>query len=627
MNYKIKAILIVVLCHVSFTLQADDYSTKSRKAIALYEKARISYSSTERETLLNKAIKRDKKFVEAYWALAQQVMRKKDYKQAIEILSKINTPKFPYRAQTQYMIAELNFLQGEYESAIDMAESITESSFIAQKTQLLIKYLNAQELKNNPVPFDPINLTTINTRFDDYFPSITADGSMISTTVLVEESQFVKQEDLYWSQKNGDTWQIARPLLPPINTPGNEGSQSFSSDGRYMFFVACDRKEGSGSCDIYYAIRSGDRWSTPINIGAPVNTAYWESNPVLSPTGDELFFVSNRPPSLGGKDIWRCDVTILENGFLKFSNPQNIGTPINTDKDDFAPFIHADNKTLYFASNGHHGLGLSDIFYSQRTSKNTWSEPKNIGYPINTHGEESGFVVNAAGDKAYFASDHVEEENKGLDIYEITLHQAARPDPMAFIVGRIYDAETQTNLDAYVEIFNTHTSEKIYESVSDKKLGTFTAYLPPTGYFGVNARRKGYLFYSDNIKSMNDSLIIALQPATPGSKIILHNLFFAFNSAEIQPQSEKEILYLFDFLQRNSKIRIEITGHTDNVGSEEYNQTLSLNRAQALFKALQDRGIAAERMNALGKGSKVPISSNSTEEGRANNRRVEVKIL
>jgi outer membrane protein OmpA-like peptidoglycan-associated protein len=450
---------------------------------------------------------------------------------------------------------------------------------------------------------------------------------MISTTVLVKEAQFENQEDLYWSQKNGDTWQIARPLLPPMNTGGNEGSQSFSSDGRYMFFVACDRKEGIGSCDIYYAIRSGDRWSMPISIGAPVNTAYWESNPALSPTGDELFFVSNRPPSQGGKDIWRCDVTILENGFLKFSNAQNVGTPINTDKDDFAPFIHADNKTLYFASTGHNGLGLSDIFYARRTAKNTWSEPKNIGYPINTNGEESGFVVNAAGDKAYFASDHVEKDNKGLDIYEITLHQAARPEPMAFIVGRVYDATTLANLDAYVEIFNTNTSDKIYESVSDKKLGTFTAYLPPTGYFGINARRKGYLFYSNNIESMNDSLIIALQPATPGSKMILHNLFFAFNSAEIQPQSEKEILYLFDFLQRNPKIRIEITGHTDNVGSEEYNQTLSLNRARALFKALQDRGIAADRMSAMGKGSKEPISSNNTEEGRANNRRVEVKIL
>ena len=627
MNYNLKFILLLVLCSASFTLQAQEYSTKSRKAISLFEQARITYSSTEREALLNKAIKKDKKFVEAYWALSQHVMRKNNYTKAIEILSIVNSPKFPYRAQTQYMIAELNFLKGDYKSAIAMAETITESSYIAQKTQLLIKYLNAQDLKDHPVPFDPTNLTTINTRFDDYFPSITADGSMISTTVLVKEAQFENQEDLYWSQKNGDTWQIARPLLPPMNTGGNEGSQSFSSDGRYMFFVACDRKEGVGSCDIYYAIRSGDRWSMPISIGAPVNTAYWESNPALSPTGDELFFVSNRPPSQGGKDIWRCDVTILENGFLKFSNAQNVGTPVNTDKDDFAPFIHADNKTLYFASTGHNGLGLSDIFYARRTAKNTWSEPKNIGYPINTNGEESGFVVNASGDKAYFASDHVEKDNKGLDIYEITLHQAARPDPMAFIVGRVYDAITLANLDANVEIFDTNTSDKIYESVSDKKLGTFTAYLPPTGYFGINARRKGYLFYSNNIESMNDSLIIALQPATPGSKMILHNLFFAFNSAEIQPQSEKEILYLFDFLQRNPKIRIEITGHTDNVGSEEYNQTLSLNRARALFKALQDRGIAADRMSAMGKGSKEPISSNNTEEGRANNRRVEVKIL
>lgn len=627
MFYKLKVIATLLLCFIVMALSAQEYSTKSRKAILLYEKARISYSAIEREALLEKAIKKDKKFVEAYWALSHYFMRNNSYDKAIAILSKIDSPKFPYRAETQHQISDIYFLRGDYSKAISTAEAITESTFTKTKMELLIKYLNAQDLKEHPVPFDPINLTTINTRFDDYFPSITADGSLISTTVLVKEAQFENQEDLYWSQKNGDIWQIARPLLPPMNTGGNEGSQSFSSDGRYMFFVACNRKEGVGSCDIYYAIRSGDRWSMPISIGAPVNTAYWESNPSLSPTGDELFFVSNRPPSFGGKDIWRCDVSILDNGLLKFSNAQNLGTPVNTEKDDFAPFIHADNKTMYFSSNGHNGLGLSDIFYTRRSSQNNWSEPQNIGYPINTHGEESGFVVNAAGDKAYFASNQIDKNDNGLDIYEITLHEAARPDPMAFIAGRVLDGTTLQNLEAYVEIFNTNTSDKIYESISDKKLGTFTAYLPPTGYFGVNARRKGYLFYSNHIESMSDSLIIALQPATPGSKIILHNLFFAFNSADIQMQSEKEIRYLYDFLQRNPKLTIEISGHTDTIGTENYNQTLSLSRAQALLNRLQSKGISTDRMTAIGKGSKEPIAPNSTEDGRAKNRRVEVKIL
>lgn len=627
MFYKLKVIATLLLCFIVMALSAQEYSTKSRKAILLYEKARISYSAIEREALLEKAIKKDKKFVEAYWALSHYFMRNNSYDKAIAILSKIDSPKFPYRAETQHQISDIYFLRGDYSKAISTAEAITESTFTKTKMELLIKYLNAQDLKEHPVPFDPINLTTINTRFDDYFPSITADGSLISTTVLVKEAQFENQEDLYWSQKNGDIWQIARPLLPPMNTGGNEGSQSFSSDGRYMFFVACNRKEGVGSCDIYYAIRSGDRWSMPISIGAPVNTAYWESNPSLSPTGDKLFFVSNRPPSFGGKDIWRCDVSILDNGLLKFSNAQNLGTPVNTEKDDFAPFIHADNKTMYFSSNGHNGLGLSDIFYTRRSSQNNWSEPQNIGYPINTHGEESGFVVNAAGDKAYFASNQIDKNDNGLDIYEITLHEAARPDPMAFIAGRVLDGTTLQNLEAYVEIFNTNTSDKIYESISDKKLGTFTAYLPPTGYFGVNARRKGYLFYSNHIESMSDSLIIALQPATPGSKIILHNLFFAFNSADIQTQSEKEIRYLYDFLQRNPKLTIEISGHTDTIGTENYNQTLSLSRAQALLNRLQSKGISTDRMTAIGKGSKEPIAPNSTEDGRAKNRRVEVKIL
>lgn len=607
-------------------LAAQEYTTKSRKAIQWYEEARLSYNSTEKEALLLKAIQKDQNFVEAYWELASLFLQKENYDKAIEILQLANIPTIHYQSETQVQLAEIYFLHGDYDQAIITAESITGSHLIKQKTESLIKYRNAKELKDNPVSFIPKNLKTINTRFDDYFPSVTADGSMISTTVLVKESTGAYQEDLYWSQKNDDEWQLARPLMSTINTDGNEGSQSFSADGRYMFFVACDRKDGVGSCDIYYALRTGNQWGLPMCIGSPVNTPYWESNPVLSPAGNELFFSSNRPPSIGGKDIWHCDVTIQENGLLSFSNPRNLGRPINSVKDDFSPFIHADNKTLYFSSNGHNGLGKSDIFWSQRTEKK-WSEPQNIGYPINTSGEESGLVVDCLGEKAYFASNHVEENGQGLDIYEFTLHEKIRPNPMSFMVGRIFDAETSENLDAYVEIFDTKTSHKIYESFSDKKLGTFTAYLPPQGHFGLNVRRRGYLFYSNNIENSKDSLLIALQPAKPGSRIILHNLFFGFNAADIQQESEKEVNYLFDFLKRNTKLNIEIIGHTDNIGTENYNQKLSENRAQALATALIDKGIAPERIKALGKGSKEPISSNKTEEGRAENRRVEIKIL
>ncbi len=621
-----KILVIVIGLLLGVPLWAQHYSTKSKKAIEMFERARLSYSATERAELIQKAIDKDKNFVEAYWLQAQEALRRKESQRALQILAKIDNPKMARHSETQGMIAEILYLDGRYQAAIDKAETITDGGYARIKIEMLERFRNALALSQNPVPFDPVNLKAINTRFDDYFPSITADGQMISTTVLVEEADYYKQEDLYWSRKRNGVWQIARPLNMPMNTPQNEGSQSFSADGRYMFFVACDRKEGVGSCDIYYALRMGDTWSQPICIGAPVNTPYWESNPVLSPTGDELFFVSNRKPNIGGKDIWHCRVEMLDNGLLRFYDAENLGKPINTEKDDYAPFIHADNQTLYFASNGHYGLGRSDIFVARRTADG-WSEPQNIGYPINTNGDEAGFVVNAAGDKAYFSSDKVENNGQRLDIYEITLPENVRPKPMAFVAGRTFNAATGKNVDARIEIFDTNTSTKIYESLSDRRVGEFTAYLPPDGNFGINVRRQGYLFYSDNIASTADSLLIALQPAQVGSKIVLRNLFFAFNSAEIEAQSDKEIAHLVDFMRQNPKIRIEITGHTDNVGTENYNQQLSQARANALRQLLIERGVNANRMAAQGKGSTDPIAPNDTDEGRQANRRVEIKIV
>ena len=217
---------------------------------------------------------------------------------------------------------------------------------------------------------------------------------MISTTVLspkwMGDAPMQYQEDMYVSHWNGSKWSYSEPLPAPMNGYGNEGSQSFSADGRYMFFVQCTNRENIGSCDIWYSIRKGDKWSNPINLGEPANSRYWESNPVMSPTGDMIYFTSNRPEGLGGKDIWCVQVYIDDYGYLKTYNPQPLGKPINTDKDEFAPFIHADNHTLYFSSDGHKGLGGQDIFRSVHNDDGSWSTPENLGYPINTHGDESG---------------------------------------------------------------------------------------------------------------------------------------------------------------------------------------------------------------------------------------------
>ena len=281
---------------------------------------------------------------------------------------------------------------------------------------------------------------------------------------------------------------------------------------------------------------------------------------------------------------------------------------------------------MYFSSNGHKGMGGNDIFISKKDKSGKWSEPINIGYPINTHGNESGFVVNGKGDKAYFASNKIEKNDKKLEIYEIDLPQNLRPNPIKPKFGRVYDANTKKPLQTKIEIFDQTTSSKYFESISDKKNGTFSALLPEKGNFGLNIEMKGYLYYTVAIDNTNDSIIVALQPMTSGSSVKLDNLYFDYDSDVILKTSYAEIERLSKFLKKNLNVNIEIVGHTDNQGKADYNMKLSERRANALMNALIKKGIDPRRLSAKGMGSTQPIDTSNTPEGHAKNRRVEIIV-
>ncbi len=635
-TYLIIAMLTLVL-FASDTLSAQQsFSVNSKKAIELYKKARHTSNENDKIILLTEAINTKKKFVEAYWELSRVYARQNDINKAIAILDQIDDDKFAERTETQFVKAELYYITGNYQLAINQLKNIdliSQYNYRRRVPALKEKCEVALKLQQSPVDFHPVNMKKVNTIYDDYFPSITADGKMISTTVLLPVLNYNNkvirhQEDLHVSFLLEDgSWSYSEPLPAPVNSiEGNEGSQSFSADGRYMFFVRCgDHHDSFGSCDIYYAIRQGNRWSNPINLGEPANSRYWESNPVMSPTGDMIYFTTARPGGAGRRDIWTVQVKIDNNGLLLPYNAQPLSDSINTPNDEFAPFIHADNQTLYFASNGHDGLGNHDIFMSRRTD-NGWSSPVNLGYPINTHGDESGFVIDGTGTKAYFASDKIEDNGQGLDIYEFDLPQKVQPNPMTFNPGRVFDANTLKPLQARVEIFDQTTNKKYFESLSDKVLGDFTAVLPADGVYGLSVQKDNYLFYTTSIDNPGDSILIALQPIIQGSITRLQNLFFDTDSDKILESSSAEIHRLYEFLIKNSKIKIEIVGHTDNQGSDNYNLDLSNRRANALMQALIEKGINPNRMTAKGMGSTAPVATNDTEAGRAQNRRVEVVI-
>lgn len=636
-----KILLIIMILHCALgTVHSQQYSIKSKKAIKLYQEAKGAQYPSDKIVLLNLAIDKEPLFVEAYWELSKIYQLLDSTDAAILTLQAADQQPTAMLEETKIRLSKLYYSKGEYQLALDKLSEINNPYYRQQVALLKPDYEYAASLKANPIDFKPRNLTYVNTIHDDYFPSITADGLMISTTVLspkwMGDAPMQYQEDMYVSYWNGSKWSYSEPLPAPMNGYGNEGSQSFSADGRYMFFVQCTNRENVGSCDIWYSIRKGDKWSNPINLGEPANSRYWESNPVMSPTGDMIYFTSNRPNGLGGKDIWCVQVYIDDYGYLKTYNPQPLGKPINTDKDEFAPFIHADNHTLYFSSDGHKGLGGQDIFRSVRNDDGIWSTPENLGYPINTHGDESGFVINGLGNRAYFASDQLENNGKKLDIYEIDLPINLQPRTrMVYSPGRVYDIKTGKPLQARVEIFEGATNVRHFESISDAANGSFVAFLPENSQlatrnsqliFALSAQREGYLPYTMSITSPGDSILVGLTRIASGNSITLNNLYFDYDSDKILPNSYAEIQRLMLFLKQNKNIKIKIVGHTDNQGSNAYNLDLSRRRAEALMNALIQKGISADRLIAEGKGSTQPITTNDTEEGRAQNRRVEVII-
>jgi outer membrane protein OmpA-like peptidoglycan-associated protein len=396
----------------------------------------------------------------------------------------------------------------------------------------------------------------------------------------------------------------------------------------YLFFTGCNRPQGMGSCDIYISRREGKEWSKPFNIGAPVNTPGWESQPSLSADGRTLYFVSTRSGGVGGYDIWKSE---LKDGG-EWSAPINLGPTINTPYDEQSPFIHPDDQTLYFSSNGWPGLGNKDIFMSRKNNATgNWQTPLNLGYPINTFGEESSLTISSNGRTAFFASDQ-KGGFGGMDIYSFELPEKLRPNLVTFVKGQVFDKDSNEPLDGTIQIINLNTGKAVYDDVADLESGEFLATMVVGNTFALNVSKAGYLFYSENFslkdqKSNTPYLIkVPLQKITIGGMVTLNNVFFDTNKFDLLPESKVELQQLISFLQKNPKVAIEISGHTDNVGEDRKNMLLSENRAKAVYSYLIANKINASRLTYKGYGETRPAGENDTEEGRQRNRRTEFSI-
>ena len=488
------------------------------------------------------------------------------------ILSVSLFAQLPGNIQKAINKAETAMSQHQYETALPVLEKCYKKAqtnlhpFIQLKIDQCKFGIFAMQ---HPVNMTPVNLgENVNSEWEEYHPSLTGDSKeMLFTVRRPRNTETVckhckEEEDIYSSKQQNGIWQPRTKLEKPINTGYNEGAQCISPDGNYLFFTICNAEMGYGGCDIYWSKREKNGWTEPKNCGSKVNTRYWESQPSMAVDGKTIYFTSNRPGGYGGMDIWKTEM--LSEGV--FSEPVNLGEVINTPGDEISPFIHFDQKTLYFSSDGHLGMGGKDLFYAKMKPDKTWDTPVNLGYPINSYQDESGIFINAQGNVAYFASCR-EGGIGGWDIYCFELEETLRPEPILFTAENENNTE---NLSNFVEL---------------------------------------------------------LSNLAVGETFALPNFFFEFAQSNLMPDSYAELNRLLVFLMKNTTVKIEISGHTDDKGSTTYNQLLSMERAKTVYRYLIDNGIDFNRLSYKGYGKEKPVAPNDTEDNRAKNRRTEILIL
>ena len=580
---------------------------------------------------LNEALALDPKFVDVYLTRSNVYAAIKDYAASVadfdiamrmdSVYSKVYL--LPYSISLAGV--------GKFQQALNAVNEFLATPSLNQQSLKAGNYRKSVYLfaldyeKKHPAKdyvFAPVNLgENINTKDLEYFPSLTIDGKK-----MIFNRRINNDEDFYESDLVDGKWSKAEPLGGKVNTNLNEGAQNISQDGQLLIFTGCNYPEGEGSCDLYFSVMTNNGWSEPQNLGPVVNTDLWESSPSLSPDKRDLYFSSRRPGGFGGSDIWVTHRMLTG----KWSRPENLGEAVNTSGDEGCPFMHADNETFYFTSNGHPGYGMTDLFFSKKVNDSSWVVAENLGYPVNTIDDEGSLIVAADGKTAYYASDGADNKG-GIDIYSFQLREDIRPLKTLWVKGKVFDKKTNTGLPSSVELTDIKTGNLISKIQTDED-GNYLVTLPVGKDYAFNVNRKGYLFYSDNFslqKNNSDSAFIVnipLQPIEKGATIVLKNIFFETGKFDLQNESKSELNKLVTLLNDNPNLKIQIDGHTDNVGQEKDNLLLSTNRAKAVVGYLLSKAINTQRLTYKGFGSSKPVANNTTEAGKALNRRTELSI-
>ena len=639
MKVTYRAILFILCTLLWYSSQTCLAQSKvKKKAEAWYnEGVRLENAGMQDAAFYcyTKAIKKQKSYALPWMAKANMLYSNDSLTSAYEVL--INGRKHIDKSnfKIDYGLALYSFLLGDYVAAQRHMESLLEykprfSSVFNYEVSILAKSIVlADSLVRNPLNY-ALNILSenVNSEYDEYFPSLTVDGEKLFFTRLDPRHNTSKQrwnEDLYSCIQLEGEWSPAQPLPSSVNSKMNEGANTISSDGRELFYAAMYHQRGD--MNLYSSSYSNNQWTSPTPISQEVNSPSWDSQPCLSADGSMLFFTSSRPGGLGNSDIY----VARRDSNNTFSQIEQLPYPINTPGNDQRPHFHPDGKTLYYSTNGLPGMGGSDLYKTELNDDGTWSTPINLGFPINSFKDERGIFVSGDGRLAYISTDRPGGMG-GMDIYQFELPQSIAPRTTAYLKGTVLDSLSGQPIAATIEIYDL-TRAKTYRTLNvDAMSGSFLIAIPGSFNYSFHITSSGKIPISRTLTSdtifrsgelLNEEFL--LSSPSIGNQFRLNNVFFETNSAVLEEISQQELQLVANWMATvEDEVIFELQGHTDNRGSEDWNLTLSQQRADAVRNYLVSIGIPADRLIARGFGMTRPIDTNETEEGRANNRRTEV---
>ncbi|HVK40569.1 MAG TPA: OmpA family protein [Candidatus Kapabacteria bacterium] len=470
----------------------------------------------------------------------------------------------------------------------------------------------------------------INEAADDFAPVVLRGGDLLLFTSSRPSPFSGSGSQRIWSSTHTPSgWSTPWTTGEALANARHVGGAALTPDGNFMIFAAYDWEggpeslEGFGRTDLYSAIRVGGEWANITNLGPALNSDAWDSQPTLSADGRTLYFSSDREGGLGLADIYVSKLT--PSGWTP---AVNLGPAINTPADDMSPTIAPDDKSLFFATNGRGGAGGFDLFIATggEASGLGWGGVENLGTPINSAYDEYFFVSIPNSRNSYFCSDR----GGFQDIY-LAYPNPFPPDALVTVSGNVIDATTRMPIAAAISVTDLTTGEIVADYRTDDRTGTYFVMLARGRRYSITAESPRHVFYSNeytipaNAEGKDLKKDIVLYPAAGGQTRLL--VFFDFDKSELQKESVPDLRRAVQFLKSNPELNVEIGGHTDSLGTDAYNLQLSQQRAESVMRFLSSAGIGRERMKARGYGEAQPVADNASEEGQANNRRVEMRVM